>query len=401
MDARKTIRRRMSAGRAIAALLMLAALTALTPIGLAQEATPQVGGGQATPADVQLTLIGAAAALGPLDVYLDGQVVAAGLPFAAVTEPPVATNAGTRRLQIVPAGAPISDALLIGDLPFTAGQAYAIVIVGTAEHLQAASYVMDVAPVASGRARVRAINASSDAGPLDVVATTGETVAGNLAFLEASPYLPLDAAAYLFEALPTGTADIALALPEIALAPGGVYDIVFIGSAVDGTLAGVVATTVAGTPTRISRPAFLTPGTCGALDATPTASLNDVIRTAGLPLGSAQAAPVETSYSTVPVDLTTLLEGVYAIDVRVSQEQLGVSSACGEIGGVMEPDGSLALGLRELDDSGLSGVAVLRPAADNPAATDVAIYLVQRSGVIGGAATPVAKPPAASATPVA
>lgn len=74
-----------------------------------------------------------------------------------------------------------------------------------------------------------------------------------------------------------------------------------------------------------------------------------------------------------------------AVAVQRSEGEYGVWVACGEVGGAMTADG-LAFGIRELNGSGLSGIAVLAPGDGE---TRVTVYL----GLI-----PV---PAAAASPAA
>jgi hypothetical protein len=61
----------------------------------------------------------------------------------------------------------------------------------------------------------------------------------------------------------------------------------------------------------------------------------------------------------------------------VVQESPGISTvvACGEVGGALNPDGTLAVGMRAMNDSGLSGVAYFTP-IDTFANTLVTILLV-------------------------
>ena len=67
-----------------------------------------------------------------------------------------------------------------------------------------------------------------------------------------------------------------------------------------------------------------------------------------------------------------------------SADEIDVYIACGEIGGVVAPDGSLTIGLGEQEDSGYTGIAYLAPGADG-ASTDVTVFLAETGGRDGNA----------------
>ena len=51
----------------------------------------------------------------------------------------------------------------------------------------------------------------------------------------------------------------------------------------------------------------------------------------------------------------------------------------GRMTGIIGPDGSLVIGLREQNDSGFTGIAFLSPGADG-ASTDVSLFLAEAEG---------------------
>jgi uncharacterized cupredoxin-like copper-binding protein len=129
-------------------------------------------------------------------------------------------------------------------------------------------------------------------------------------------------------------------------------------------------------PESVGRPAHIHAGTCDTLDPNPLFPLTNVTAPLGVPSGSPNAVQVETSFTTVAVDMATLLASDNSINVHLSAEQADVYVACGEIGGTaLDAAGSLAIGLREQNDSGLTGVAFLTPNAADPAQTDVSVFL--------------------------
>jgi hypothetical protein len=96
--------------------------------------------------------------------------------------------------------------------------------------------------------------------------------------------------------------------------------------------------------------------------------------------GVETAHDVEVSQTTVDMPLQDLLDSDYAINVHLSAEEIDTYIACGDIGGfvIVDPSGEteLFVGLRELNDSGRTGVARLAIGED-PNQTDVSILLIE------------------------
>lgn len=135
----------------------------------------------------------------------------------------------------------------------------------------------------------------------------------------------------------------------------------------------------------VGRPAHIHAGTCAELDPTPLVPLTDVAIPTGTAAGTEAVTQVEVSVTTVPMDLATILADDHAINVHLSPEEADVYVACGEIGGIALDDlGSLAIGLREQNESGLSGIAFLTPNAADPSQTDVSIFLAAGLSSIPG-----------------
>jgi hypothetical protein len=109
----------------------------------------------------------------------------------------------------------------------------------------------------------------------------------------------------------------------------------------------------------VDRPAELRVGTCGEMgDLVHT--LSHLMLTSGDQLGQENATPVEQSFTIVPFTVSQLVESNHVVAVQAAPESSEVV-ACGEIGGVMNPDGTLAAGMRSMNGSGLSGVAYFTP----------------------------------------
>ena len=131
----------------------------------------------------------------------------------------------------------------------------------------------------------------------------------------------------------------------------------------NGMMAGMIA--MAATPSSGMPAAMATPG---GLTTSPA-------------MGATTAIPVETSQTLVDASLQDLLAKPYAINVHESQANIQNYIACGDIGGAMmtgsamNQGGVLAIGLHELNNSGESGIALLRATDNNQ--TMVWIYLAK------------------------
>jgi hypothetical protein len=141
------------------------------------------------------------------------------------------------------------------------------------------------------------------------------------------------------------------------------------------------ATPIAATPaaspiadflgTIADRPASIRSGSC----ADPGAPVAD-ITTLTIPEGEAQgqgtAVEAARSYTSVPIDLETLLGSETNIAAYLEPES-DVVVACGDLGGVVSEGGSLVVKLAQQNDSGFSGIAFL--GAEDGGTTGVSLFL--------------------------
>lgn len=168
---------------------------------------------------------------------------------------------------------------------------------------------------------------------------------------------------------------------------------------------GALAQDAAETPTR---PVTLHRGACD--------DLGEAVEDAGaaalpanVPLervGQDAATLAETSFATLPITLDDLLAEPYALAVAASDDAPDEVVACGEVGGIVDENGAVTLGLREQAGSGLAGIAYLFPAEESPstlasifvapvrapgeaAATPAPQVIVQETVVVGSDGTPV------------
>lgn len=159
------------------------------------------------------------------------------------------------------------------------------------------------------------------------------------------------------------------------------------------------------------RPVSLRLGSCDDLgeevEALGTATLPE-----NVPLdrvGQEAATSAETSFATIPLTLDALLAEPHALAIAAGGDDPDALLACGEIGGIIDENGALTLGLREWGGSGYAGIAYLFPAEESPstlasifvapsrapgeaipaAATPAPRVIVQETIVVGSDGTPV------------
>ena len=131
-----------------------------------------------------------------------------------------------------------------------------------------------------------------------------------------------------------------------------------------------------------ARPAHIHSGNCVELDDV-VVPLNDLTAPVSGAVGQAdRATPAESSFTTVPMALDAILGADHAINVHLSAARIDTYIACGEIGGVVDPSGTLVIGLREESDSGYTGIAFLSPGPDG-ASTDVTVFIAPVIGAAG------------------
>lgn len=133
----------------------------------------------------------------------------------------------------------------------------------------------------------------------------------------------------------------------------------------------------AATPVAVTgRPAHIHEGTCDEVGAV-VGPLTNLTAPVGAAAGSADVDIVEYSFTTVAASLETILAADHALNVHLSEDEIGTYIACGNVGGAIDANGSLVISLREQNDSGFSGIAVLTPNGADPASTDVSAFIHQ------------------------
>ena len=175
----------------------------------------------------------------PLNVFVDGVLTLANVPFAGVSNYQK-TSTGSRNISIESAATPGASLLaLTSDLASATDTS--IVVSGPSGALRALVLTDNNLPSAAGRARVRFVNASPDLASVDVYANFAKTFAGILSN-SASAYTELIAdstgTAYEFDFNLAGTTTPAIMLPNVTIAGGSTYTVYVVGPA--SALQGVV-----------------------------------------------------------------------------------------------------------------------------------------------------------------
>lgn len=127
-----------------------------------------------------------------------------------------------------------------------------------------------------------------------------------------------------------------------------------------------------------SHPAHIHAGTCAELGdvVVPLENVED-ISAGGEAAGPDSAHAVEISRTFVDIPLDDIIAGGHAINVHLSDDEIGTYIACGDVGGVLTEEGGrthLIMGLGELNDSGYTGIAWLGSDDDQ---TEVVVQLIQ------------------------
>ncbi len=125
-----------------------------------------------------------------------------------------------------------------------------------------------------------------------------------------------------------------------------------------------------------SHPAHIHTGTCAELGDV-VVPLENVEAPSGEAAGPESAHAVDISRTFVDLPLEDIIAGGHAINVHLSDEEIGTYIACGDIGGILTEEGGrthLIIGLGELNDSGHTGIAWLGAEGDQ---TEVVIQIIE------------------------
>ncbi|MFQ3630178.1 DUF4397 domain-containing protein [Roseiflexus sp.] len=199
-------------------LFLLGALLALVvaPAAFAQSGTAKVRVVHASP-DAPA-----------VDVIVNGNRALTNVPFFAASAY-LDLPAGSYDIQVVPAGATSPVVIDAKGVRIEAGKAYTIAATGKLADIKPTILMDDLTTPAAGKAHVRVIHFSPDAPAVDIKVAGGPTLISNLAFPNASNYLPVDAGSYNLQVTPAGGTAVVLDLKGVALEAGKIYDVFAVG----------------------------------------------------------------------------------------------------------------------------------------------------------------------------
>jgi LPXTG-motif cell wall-anchored protein len=163
-----------------------------------------------------------------VDVFVDGQAALTNVAFKSVSDY-LEVPAGEHKIAVAPAGQGEAAAVITANPTVEAGKAYTVAAVGLLANIQGQVYNDDLSAPADGKAHVRVIHASPDAPAVAVKVADGPTLIENLAFPNASNYLPVDATSYNLQVTPAGANDVVINLANTTLQAGTIYDVVAVG----------------------------------------------------------------------------------------------------------------------------------------------------------------------------
>lgn len=127
----------------------------------------------------------------------------------------------------------------------------------------------------------------------------------------------------------------------------------------------------------LGRPASIQAGTCENPIPDATIVLLALAKGVGKSAGAGDAVAGARSLSTVNMSIDDLLAPPHVIVVRADVTKPNSILACGEIGGIRQPDGSIVIGLREMRGSSYSGIAYLSVDPENATLSKVWVFIAK------------------------
>jgi hypothetical protein len=161
-----------------------------------------------------------------VDVYADGKLLIASLPYKGGTSY-APLPAGAHKIEVYPAGKK-EKPVLTGEVKLESGMAYTAAAAGALANLELVSYQDDSA-APQDSSRVRFIHLSPDAPPVDIASKAGDVIFSNVAFKGNSGYIQTAPGTADLQIRPAGTSQAILRIPKVPLAPGKSYTLIAVG----------------------------------------------------------------------------------------------------------------------------------------------------------------------------
>jgi hypothetical protein len=178
-----------------------------------------------------------------VDVYLDDAMVDAltDVPFGTLSDY-LPIPAGTYNVKVYATGT-TTDPVLDFDAPVEAGMSYTIAAINPVASIDRAIFA-DNPSLDDTKALVRVVHLSPDAPAVDIAPDGADAVIPNLAFPDATDYLPLEPNTYDLEVRVAGSDAVALQLDPLEIKGGRAYSVFAIGSAAMEPLGGNALTVI-------------------------------------------------------------------------------------------------------------------------------------------------------------
>jgi hypothetical protein len=171
----------------------------------------------------QVRVVNALPAAPVVDVLVDGVPRVPGLGFGA-NPPYVPLAPGPQTLALTPPGGVPPTPILTTELNLAPGTSQTLFAI-QGEGVPPIFLILPDVPAGlpGAGATARFVHASPNTPPVDLALKDGPVLFRNIAFGEASPYVPVEPGAVDLEARLAGTSTVVLDIPAVELAPGGVY----------------------------------------------------------------------------------------------------------------------------------------------------------------------------------
>lgn len=170
-----------------------------------------------------------------IDVYVNGTVASSNLAFGSSTEFLSIPAGDSTKIQVTAAGGSLDKTIIDQTISVSKGQAYQFIATGTTDDVKLSESRIDLTPVATGQARVRLINASPDAGSVDLSVKNGDKLFGGVDYRGVTDYRVIDAKSFTLDVLKKDDNQI-LSEGTIDLKEPDAYDLVLMGRVSDQSL---------------------------------------------------------------------------------------------------------------------------------------------------------------------
>jgi hypothetical protein len=179
----------------------LARTAGVVSLLLGALALPAAAGAQEKPA--RLRILHLAPDVPKVDVYLDGTRMLAGVPFKTATKH-AQVPAGAHTVDIRSAGS-AGESLTSARVTAAPGAAYTLVAVGLAAKHQTLVLKDDFTAPPTGKAKIRAIDATPQSPPIDIAIAGGPVLFRNLTYPKATSFATINAGSMALEVRRAGT----------------------------------------------------------------------------------------------------------------------------------------------------------------------------------------------------